>query len=334
MNRWTHRLTFALISATVLLTPAVFAQTRGDDQPRTGQAQPRTGQASDDDKKRADQDKKRAEQDKKRAEQDKKRENDQRAEARRRDDERRRAEDQRRRTPRPDRVVFVGGYFYDPYYGPFPWWPPANYPLRFAHGDRAQIRVQVSPDSAAVYVDGFYAGVVDDFDGFFQALPVLPGGHTIALYLDGYKTVNRGIYLPPGSTFRLKEELTPLPFGVLSEPPSLASPVPEPPAGTFAGPRTAPRNQPEQPAIQAQVTAPGFGRLTLRVQPANASVTIDGNQWLSAKEGEFVIELAVGHHALTVTVPGRATFSTVVEILENETAELNVNLPPAPRTTD
>src|SRR5262245_26871431 len=100
MNRWTDRLTFAaLFTAALLLTPATFAQTRGDGQPRTGQAQPRSGQ-SEDDKKSADQEKK------KRADQDKKRDDD-RAEARRQEDDRRRAEEQRRRNlPRPERVVF------------------------------------------------------------------------------------------------------------------------------------------------------------------------------------------------------------------------------------
>ena len=41
----------------------------------------------------------------------------------------------------------------------------------------AQIRCLVTPREASVYVDGFYAGIVDDFDGLFQRLPVTPGGH-------------------------------------------------------------------------------------------------------------------------------------------------------------
>jgi hypothetical protein len=32
--------------------------------------------------------------------------------------------------------------------------------------------VLATPKEAAVYVDGFYAGVVDDFDGVFQSLPL------------------------------------------------------------------------------------------------------------------------------------------------------------------
>jgi hypothetical protein len=25
-------------------------------------------------------------------------------------------------------VVFIGGYFYDPFFGPYPWWPLEAYP--------------------------------------------------------------------------------------------------------------------------------------------------------------------------------------------------------------
>jgi hypothetical protein len=231
-------------------------------------------------------------------------------------------------------VVFVGGYFYDPFYGPFPWWPRADYPVRFPIGDgRANIRVQVAPKTAAVYVDGFYAGVVDDFDGFFQALPVLPGGHVVALYQEGYQTVSRSIYLPPGSTFQLREQLLPLAPGMASTLPTLASPVPEPPTGSYLPPRTPPRDQPPPPAMQAELTARGFGTLSLRVQPTNAVVTVDGDEWLTAREGVLVVELSVGQHAVSVSAPGRTKYSATVEIRESETLELNVSVPSAPRGT-
>src|SRR5436190_9460083 len=151
MQRWTSRLTFALLSVTMFVAPNALAQTRGDGQPKTGQAQPRRGGTAtpDDDTGRADHDKKQA--DKK--QEDKKRDDAKRAEARRRDDERRRAEDRGRRdAPHADHVVFVGGYFYDPFYGPFPWWDPEAYRGRFPIGDgRAHVRVQVPQKNAAVY---------------------------------------------------------------------------------------------------------------------------------------------------------------------------------------
>jgi len=33
-------------------------------------------------------------------------------------------------------VVFIGGYFYDPFFGPYPWWGPAMYPYPYARFSR------------------------------------------------------------------------------------------------------------------------------------------------------------------------------------------------------
>jgi len=128
------------------------------------------------------------------------------------------ADAQRRAVPRhpshPEHAVvlsghvFIGGYFYDPFFGPYPWWPRTGYPYWYfpVYDNRAEVHLRVQPEeaeNAAVYVDGFYAGVVDDFNGVFQALPLTPGGHGIVLYLEGYRTVRHNIYLRPGSTLAL-----------------------------------------------------------------------------------------------------------------------------------
>ena len=39
----------------------------------------------------------------------------------------------------------------------------------------AALRLKVEPRDAEVYVDGFYAGLVDDFDGAMQKLKIVPG---------------------------------------------------------------------------------------------------------------------------------------------------------------
>ncbi len=127
--------------------------------------------------------------------------------------------------------VFIGGYFDDPFFGPYPWWRRPDYPYWYypVYDARAELHIRVTPDAgklAAVYVDGFYAGIVDDFDGTFQSLHLPPGGHVIVLYLDGYRTVRHNLYLRPGSGFTLREVLVPLPDGERSEPPVLAPAVP------------------------------------------------------------------------------------------------------------
>jgi YHS domain-containing protein len=87
--------------------------------------------------------------------------------------------------------VFIGRFFYDPFFGPNPWWPRQTFPYWYVPIDdtRAALRLRAAPDQAAVYVDGFYAGIINDFDGFFEGLPLRPGGHRIVSYLEGRRTV-------------------------------------------------------------------------------------------------------------------------------------------------
>ena len=54
----------------------------------------------------------------------------------------------------------------------------AGYP-RNSQGPDGGLRLKIEPRNAQVYVDGYYAGVVDDFDGHFQQLKLPPGRHRI-----------------------------------------------------------------------------------------------------------------------------------------------------------
>jgi hypothetical protein len=150
------------------------------------------------------------------------------------------ADAQRRHPLKPAGVVFVGGYFYDPFLGPYPWWPLNAYSFAYypIDDDRALVRVHVTPKEATVYVDGFYAGIAGDFDGSLRPLPLPPGTHDIVLYLEGYRTVQTRAYLAPGSTVELHETMECLPPGGRSEPPAVAPPFPPPSAGSFMPPRT------------------------------------------------------------------------------------------------
>ena len=252
------------------------------------------------------------------------------------------AEQARQRPPQPPRhqpsivvrgEVFVGGYFYDPIYGAYPWWPRAVYPYRYfpLYDERAHVRMRVLPDEAAVYVDGFYAGVVDDFDGVFDGLPLSPGGHTIVFYLEGYRTVHHNLYVPPGTSFSVREQLEPLPPGVASERPTLVPPVPPPPAGTYRLPLSAPPSAITAVPEATPLPVGAMGTLDLRVQPATATVLIDGERWMSSDGAHFVVQLSVGGHRVEVTELGYQRFITDMVIRDEETLRLNVTLIPGLR---
>lgn len=224
-------------------------------------------------------------------------------------------------------VVFVGGYFYDPLFGPYPWWPRPAYPYAYwpMYDNRAMLRVMATPEDAAVYVDGFYAGTVDDFNGYFQGLPLPPGGHEIVLYLAGYRTVHRRVYLAPGSTIKMHETMERLAEGEMSDPPTLAPSLPPPPDGSYLPPHTAPRTLPP-PAPPNAVSPAPTGTLTLHVQPANAEVWIDCERWVSSDQGRLVIELPEGSHRIEITSAGYREYSGEIQVHTGETVPLNVTL--------
>jgi hypothetical protein len=123
------------------------------------------------------------------------------------------------------RIVVVGGYgfgprLYDPFWAPYPYGPYPYYgEAPMEQRPIADVRVLATPKEAAVYLDGAYAGVVGDFDGIFSRLHTTPGGHAVTLYLEGYRTVTRNIYVAPDATLKLQLAMEKLGPGEASAPP-------------------------------------------------------------------------------------------------------------------
>ena len=110
--------------------------------------------------------------------------------------------------------IFYPWGFYSPWY-----FPP--YPYSYGAFIVTTVRIQAEPKNAEVYVDGRFAGVVDDFDGFFQGLRVEPGGHELRLYLEGYRSVSQRVYVGPGENFKWRTMMERLAAGEANEPLSL-----------------------------------------------------------------------------------------------------------------
>jgi hypothetical protein len=80
--------------------------------------------------------------------------------------------------------------------------PAAQYP-----DATAQIKMSVSPNRAAVFLDDQFVGHVDEFDGPGQALLVAPGKHRVKITLPGYRTFETELNLLAEQKFELKTEL-------------------------------------------------------------------------------------------------------------------------------
>jgi hypothetical protein len=67
--------------------------------------------------------------------------------------------------------------------------------------------VKLSPDRAAVFVDGVFVGHVGEFGGVGKALLVAPGTRKITIFLTGYETLETQVNLLPNQKFELKTDL-------------------------------------------------------------------------------------------------------------------------------
>jgi len=227
--------------------------------------------------------------------------------------------------------VFVGGYFYDTAFGPYPWWPEGYYrywyvPVFDLH---AVLRLKATPDDAAVYVDGFYAGLVDDFDGAHQGLPLPPGGHRLRIYRPGYRAQHQNIYLGAGSTFTLRAALEPIGPGEPSEFPPAVDRVPSPPPGSFRVPVVRWPNSTAAASLNARAVQAPAGWLDVRVRPSGAAVTIDGERWLTSDPEHVVVDLAEGTHRVIIVAPGFVSADFEVEIVDDDHQSIVVSLVPA-----
>ena len=69
------------------------------------------------------------------------------------------------------------------------------------------VRIVDAPPYAQVFVDGYYAGVVDDYDGVFQHLNLEPGSHRIEIELPGYPAIGFDVFVQPGETITYRANI-------------------------------------------------------------------------------------------------------------------------------
>jgi hypothetical protein len=233
------------------------------------------------------------------------------------------------------------GYGYPGYYGGY-------------YRNYSSARVLIEPKDLAkqarVYVDGFYAGVVDDFNGWSQRLDVPPGEHEVVVYLDGYRSIHERVLFQPGQTVKIQGTLERLAPGAPPEAPPQPPPPPQgypqqyrgtqppqqsgpiqpgapQPYGNYGRSSTRRAPQPQTQVQPRQGDASEFGTLSIRVQPRDAEIYVDGEQWQTPDDQQgFSIQLAPGRHRVEVKKSGFRTYTTEVEVAPGELTPVNVSL--------
>jgi PEGA domain len=257
--------------------------------------------------------------------------------------------------------------WYGPYPYPYPYYPYyPSYPYGYSPDMlTASMRLEVKPADADVYVDGYLAGKVNNFDGMFDRLRVKPGEHELVLYHDGYHEVQQHVYLGPNSDQKVQFAMQPLsagepndarptpppnsdanpttnevePYQMNQPPPGYGRGGPPPGYGQGGAP---PSRQGEPPQSHQGEMPPSagpphsdqttpdprsFGALSLLVQPSDAEILIDGASWSGASgESRVVIQLPEGRHHIEISKGGFAKYVEDVGIQRGRTLSLNVSL--------
>jgi hypothetical protein len=116
---------------------------------------------------------------------------------------------------------FYGGYYTYPWafsvgvgfpccgYAPYAYGYP-YYPYAYPYDISGSLRLQIPQREAEVFIDGYFAGTVDNFDGTFQRLHVQPGDHDLEVFLAGHRSYQQKVYLQPGKTFNVRHAMEPL----------------------------------------------------------------------------------------------------------------------------
>jgi hypothetical protein len=203
-------------------------------------------------------------------------------------------------------------YIYDDYYYGYP-----RYVYHYNDADPVgAVRVLVDPSETKVYVDGYYAGVVDDFDGIFQRLYLPPGRHDLTLKLDGFKSHRVRIYSAPGHTIKLHHDMV---RGQGEDIEDLSGP------GGDRDDLVTDRERDEAEArAGGESGRAGLGTVRLDVRPRDASVYVDGEFWGTGIRDD--VKLPAGKHEISIVRPGFQNYERVIEVHPDATVDVEVEL--------
>jgi hypothetical protein len=105
---------------------------------------------------------------------------------------------------------YARGFPYSHGYGPYGYGYGGGY--RYAPGSAyGGVRIDLPQRDAQVFVDGYYAGVVNDFDGTLQHLDLTPGPHRIEIRADGFAPITFEVNVEPGRTITYRADMQPAP---------------------------------------------------------------------------------------------------------------------------
>ena len=74
-------------------------------------------------------------------------------------------------------------------------------------GATGELKIAATPSRAVVFVDGQYAGHIDEFDGVGKAMLLTPGQHRLHIALPGYLPFDTMVDLRPHQKLKIQTDL-------------------------------------------------------------------------------------------------------------------------------
>lgn len=122
---------------------------------------------------------------------------------------------------------YSGFYDYSPFYYPVPGFRGVPYgygsvpygygsvPYGYGYSGYSGrpyggVRIDLPQRDAEVYVDGYFTGTVDNFDGVLQQANIEAGPHRIEIREPGFETISFDVNVEPGRTITYRASMRPL----------------------------------------------------------------------------------------------------------------------------
>ena len=226
---------------------------------------------------------------------------------------------------------FYGYYGYSPfYYSGAYGYAPSYYRGRYS--DSGSVRVIAEPQQTRVYVDGYYAGIADDFDGIFQRLSIPPGRHEITLKLDGYRTHKFRVYVPVDQTIKIHHimergtgEATDEVVGEEEYRRDDRDRDNDRSGGYDDRNRRNPGDEDRYGRDEDARDNAEAATVRLDLKPSDASVYVDGEFRGSGRNAE-TLRLAPGRHRLEVVRPGYRTVEREIDVRPGDNPRVEIEL--------
>ena len=234
------------------------------------------------------------------------------------------------------------GYYYNPYdawYSPYYYsgyygYSPSYYRRGRGYGgyyrDSGSVRLIVDPEKTRVYVDGYYAGIVDDFDGILQRLNVPPGRHDITLKLEGYRTQHFKVYVPVDDTIKIHYDM------VRGSGEAVSEEFARHPEADYGRVRDMSDDDRDDDRYRRgrdddfddrdfRGEAGDTGSVRLSVSPRDASVYVDGEFRGSGRDSSS-LRLRPGRHRIEVVRPGYRTIEREINVESGRSTSVEFEL--------